>query len=154
MFLNERLENYSVSIEKTSDRLASFHQVTNTYLSVFGIFGAMGMIIGIAGLGFVLLRNYNQRKKEFAIMLATGFRIKRIRQMILSEQVLILIAGVSSGIVSAFLATSSSITSSRDIPWLFIILMILAILITGFIALFLSVRSITKNSLITNLKAE
>jgi len=152
--LNERLENYGVSIEKTSARLASFHKVTNTYLSVFGIFGAMGMIIGIAGLGFVLLRNYNQRKKEFALMLATGFRIKKIRQMILSEQVLILLAGVSSGIVSAFLATSSSVTNSRDIPWLFIIMMVVAILITGFIALFLSVRSITKNSLITNLKAE
>jgi ABC-type antimicrobial peptide transport system permease subunit len=74
--------------------------------------------------------------------------------MILSEQVLILLAGVSSGIVSAFLATSSSVTNSRDIPWLFIIMMVVAILITGFIALFLSVRSITKNSLITNLKAE
>lgn len=152
--LNDRLETYSVSIEKTSDRLASFHEVTNTYLSVFGIFGAMGMIIGVAGLGFVLLRNYNQRKQEFAIMLATGFRIKRIRRMILSEQVLILIAGVSSGIVSALLATSSSIKNSPDIPWLLIGLMVAGILVTGLIALSLSVRSITKNSLITILKTE
>ena len=152
--LNDRLENYSVSIEKTSDRLASFHEVTNTYLSVFGIFGAMGMIIGVAGLGFVLLRNYNQRKQEFAIMLATGFRIKRIKRMILSEQLLILIAGVSSGIVSALLATSSSIKNSPDIPWLLLVLMVVVISITGLIALSLSVRSITKNSLISILKIE
>jgi putative ABC transport system permease protein len=152
--LKERLENYSINIEKTSDRLASFHEVTNTYLSVFGIFGAMGMIIGVAGLGFVLLRNYNQRKKEFAIMLATGFQIKKIKRMVLSEQVLILLAGVSSGIVSALLATSSSIMNNPDLPWLFIVLMVLAILITGLIVLFMSVRSITKNSLITILKTE
>ena len=48
------LQNYGVNIEKTTDRLASFYEVTNTYLSVFGVFGALGMIIGIAGLGFVL----------------------------------------------------------------------------------------------------
>jgi putative ABC transport system permease protein len=152
--LKERLENYSINIEKTSDRLASFHEVTNTYLSVFGVFGAMGMIIGVAGLGFVLLRNYNQRKKEFAIMLATGFQIKRIKRMILSEQVLILLAGVSSGAVSALLATSSSIKNNPGLPWLFIILMVLSILITGLFVLFMSVRSITKNSLITILKTE
>ena len=28
-----------------------FYEVTNTYLSVFGVFGALGMITGIAGLG-------------------------------------------------------------------------------------------------------
>jgi putative ABC transport system permease protein len=152
--LNERLANYGVNIEKTSDRLASFNKVTNTYLSVFGIFGAFGMIIGIAGLGFVLLRNYNQRKQEFALMLATGFHVKNIRRMIFSEQVLILFAGVSAGIVSALVATSPSIKNSPDIPWLFIFLMILAIVITGLFALSLSVRSVTKDSLITSLKKE
>ena len=100
------LENYGMNIEKTTDRLASFYEVTNTYLSVFGVFGALGMISGIAGLGFVLLRNYNQRKQEFALMLATGFHIKKIRQNDSSEQVLILFAGVSSGIISALVATS------------------------------------------------
>jgi ABC-type antimicrobial peptide transport system permease subunit len=153
-FLNERLAYYGVNIEKTSDRLASFYKVTNTYLSVFGIFGAFGMIIGIAGLGFVLLRNYNQRKQEFALMLATGFRVKNIRRMIFSEQVLILFAGVSTGIVSALVATSPSIKNSPDMPWLFMVLMILAIVITGLFALFLSVRSVTKDSLITSLKKE
>jgi ABC-type antimicrobial peptide transport system permease subunit len=152
--LNERLGNYGIIIEKTSDRLATFYQVTNTYLSVFGVFGAFGMIIGIAGLGFVLLRNYNQRKSEFALMLAMGFHVKRIRRMILSEQMIILFAGVSTGIVSALVATSSSIKNRPDIPWLFIFLIIFAILITGIFAMSLSVRAVTKDSLISSLKKE
>jgi ABC-type antimicrobial peptide transport system permease subunit len=150
----ERLENYGMDIEKTSDRLASFYQVTNTYLSVFGIFGALGMVIGIAGLGFVLIRNYNQRKHEFALLLATGFHIKQIRHMILSDQVLILFAGVSTGIISALAATSVSIQNSPGIPWLILIIMILAILATGIVALLLSVRSVTRISLISSLKNE
>jgi putative ABC transport system permease protein len=152
--LNDRLQNWGVNIEKTTDRLASFYEVTNTYLSVFEVFGALGMIIGIAGLGFVLLRNYNQRKREFALLMAIGYQIKKIRKMILSEQVLILFAGVSSGVISAMVATLPSLKNSPDMPWLFLIGMVAAILITGLITLAVSVRSVTKNSLIESLKKE
>ena len=152
--LNERLENKGINIEKTSDRLASFYRVTNTYLSVFEVFGAFGMIIGIAGLGFVLLRNYNQRKHEFALFLATGFSVKKIKGMIFSEFILILFAGVSTGFVSAMVATATSIKNSHGVPWLFIMLIIGAILVSGLLALFLSVRSIKANALISSLKKE
>jgi ABC-type antimicrobial peptide transport system permease subunit len=152
--LNERLENYGINIEKTSDRLASFYRVTNTYLSVFEVFGAFGMIIGIAGLGFVLLRNYNQRKQEFAIMLAAGFSVRKIKGMIFSEFILILFAGVSTGFVSAMVATATSIKNSHGVPWLFIMLIIAAILVSGLLALLLSVRSIKANALISSLKKE
>jgi len=134
--------------------LASFYEVTNTYLSVFGIFGAFGMMIGIAGLGFVLLRNYNHRKREFALMLATGFPLRVIKKMIISEQVLIFFAGVTTGVISALIATLPSIMTSQDIPWSSLILMIFAILTTGFAALMISVMSVTKTSLTLSLKKE
>jgi ABC-type antimicrobial peptide transport system permease subunit len=118
------------------------------------MFGILGMITGTAGLGFVLLRNYNRRKYDFALMLAAGFRMKKIRSMILSEQLVILFAGVFSGVVSALVATSSSIRNYSDIPWISLIVMILSIIITGLFALFLSVRSVTKNSLIMSLRKD
>jgi ABC-type antimicrobial peptide transport system permease subunit len=152
--LNERLENYGINIEQTTYRLASFYEVTNTYLSIFGVFGALGMITGIAGLGFVLLRNYNLRKLEFALMLATGFTVKKIRRIILSEQMVILFAGVTSGVISAIVATLPSVTNSPDISWLFLILMVLAIIITGLVALVYSVRAVTNDSLTASLKKE
>jgi len=152
--LNERLANYGVNTERTTDRLASFYEVTNTYLSVFGVFGALGMITGIAGLGLVLLRNYNYRKREFAIMLATGFTFKRIRRIILNEQLLILTAGITSGSISAVIATLPSIRGNQDIPWLYLLLMIIVIAFTGLTAIILSVRSISSQSLISSLKKE
>jgi ABC-type antimicrobial peptide transport system permease subunit len=87
-------------------------------------------------------------------MMATGYHLKNIRRMILSEQVLILFAGVSSGILSALVATSPSIKNRPDMPWLMLIIMIVAIVIVGLVALLLSVRSVTKNSLIASLKKE
>jgi putative ABC transport system permease protein len=152
--LVDRLENYGAVIEKSTDRLASFYKVTNTYLTVFGFFGALGMISGVAGLGFVLLRNYNQRKKEFALMMATGFHVKNIRRMIFSEQVFVLLAGVFTGVASAVVATLPSIKNNNQIPWLFMGLMILGIVITGVSALAISVRSVTYNSLVTSLRKE
>jgi ABC-type antimicrobial peptide transport system permease subunit len=152
--LNERLENYGINVERTTDRLASFNEVTNTYLSVFGVFGALGMITGIAGLGFVLLRNYNHRKHEFALLMATGFTVKKIRRMILSEQILILFAGVTSGVISALVATLPSVTNSADLPWLFLILMVSAIIVTGLAALVYSIRAVTNDSLTASLKKE
>ena len=152
--LNDRFEKNGINIEKTTDRLASFNSVTNTYLSVFGVFGAFGMVIGIAGLGFVLIRNYNQRKSDFALMLATGFHLSKIRKMIISEQIQILSAGICSGVISAIVATLPSLRNNHNLPWQFLILMILAIAVTGLFALFVSVRSITKKSLVDNLKKE
>jgi len=112
------------------------------------------MMIGVVGLGFVLLRNYNHRKREFALMLATGFTIKRIQKNILSEQILILFAGVVSGVLSAIVATLPSLISGQEIPWLYLLLMVIVISLTGLIAIFLSVRSISGPALISSLKKE
>lgn len=152
--LDERLSNYGVHLEDTNSRLNSFNEVTNTYLSVFGIFGAFGMVTGIAGLGFVLLRTYNQRKKEFALMLATGFSFQQIKKIILKEQVLILLAGVSTGIVSAVIATLPSLLNNQNMEWQILLIMVAAILLVGFTVLILSVRSISGESLVVALKKE
>jgi putative ABC transport system permease protein len=152
--LSERFENKGLNIELTTDRLASFNEVTNTYLSVFMVLGALGMIIGIAGLGFVLLRNYNFRKREFALMLATGFTMGKIRMQIISEQIVLLLTGIATGVFSAVISTLPSITVGSEIPWITLLVMILAIALAGLAALFISVRSVTSGSLITVLRKD
>jgi ABC-type antimicrobial peptide transport system permease subunit len=152
--LNERLSAYGLNTELTPERLKSFYAVTNTYLSVFGVFGAFGMITGVAGMGFIILRNYNRRKREFALMLATGFTIRKIRRSILSEQIRIIVAGVIAGSFSAIIATLPSLMSGQEIPWFYLLMMILAITITGFLAVYISVKSFTGAGLISSLKKE
>jgi putative ABC transport system permease protein len=152
--ITDRLAGHGVAIEDTADRLESFNEVTNTYLSVFGAFGALGMITGIAGLGFVLLRNYNFRKKEFGLMMATGFNVGKIRHIIFREQVMILLAGIISGVAAAAVSTYSSLSSSPEIPWIYLVSMIIIIFITGTAALLASMRAITGNSLVSTLKRD
>jgi putative ABC transport system permease protein len=152
--LKERFSGYGISVIPAAERLASFFEVTNTYLSVFTILGAFGMVLGIAGLGFILLRNYNQRKREFAVMIATGYSISGLRIMMFRDQVLILSAGIFTGTISAITATLPSLKSSSSIPWVFLIIMIISVFLTGLLTLALSVRTVKNDSLISALRKE
>jgi putative ABC transport system permease protein len=152
--LEDRFTNYGISVMPASERLASFFKVTNTYLSVFTILGAFGMILGVAGLGFILLRNYNHRKREFAAMIATGYSINSLRKIILRDQIQILITGIISGVVSAIIATRPSLMSGSEIPWVLLLIMIVSVFLSGLIALSVSVRTINNESLIASLRKE
>ena len=152
--ISDRLSGYGLSIEPASEKLSSFFTVTNTYLDVFTILGAFGLVLGIAGLGFVLIRNYNERKHEFAIMMATGYTIGKIRSFILKDQIIILISGVVIGTVSALTATLPSLRMGKEMPWVLILLMILAVFLTGLITLLLSVKNVRSNSLVIQLRKE
>jgi putative ABC transport system permease protein len=152
--LNERLYGYGFQTMDTGSKLASFLEVTNTYLDVFTILGIFGMVLGVAGLGFILLRNFNQRKREFALMAALGFSRRRIRDHILRDQILILAWGLLTGTLSGLVATIPSIRSGSELPWTTILFMIFLVALTGMITLLLSVRSVSNEVLIGQLRRE
>ena len=152
--LSDRFSGYGISIEPAGEKLASFFRVTNTYLDVFTILGAMGMILGVAGLGFILIRNFNQRKSEFALMMATGFSHVQIRNLILRDQIRILIWGIVTGSVSGFIATLPSIINGTELPWKVLIIMILTVSAAGLTAIFLSIRAVRGKSLIEQIRRD
>jgi putative ABC transport system permease protein len=152
--IEERLAGYGVSIEPMLDKLASFFEVTNTYLKVFVLLGAFGMILGAAGLGFILMRNFSSRKREFALMMASGYSERRIRRLLLKDHLIILSWGLLTGSVSAVCATWPSMKSGADISWAILLAIPGLTFAIGFITLSLSVNQISKLNLVTNLRKE
>jgi putative ABC transport system permease protein len=152
--VKERFQYFGVSVEPARERLASFFEVTNTYLSVFTILGSFGILIGTLGLGFILIRNYNLRKRDFGLMLASGYPLREIRKLIMSEQIFILFSGLFTGLFSAIPATLPTIRSGAEVPWIFLVIMIVSVLLTGLIVLLLSVRTIENGALISTLRKE
>lgn len=152
--LSERLSEFGIHFESAGERLSSFFIVTNTYLSVFTILGGIGMILGVIGLGFILIRNFNQRRRDFGLMMAAGFSVSSIRRIVFAEQTLILLAGTFTGFISALIATRPSIMHNSDIPWKTILTMIALIMITGLTVLAVSVRSIKRDTLIAEIRKE
>jgi len=152
--LSSRFSNYGLSVEKAAGKLASFFVVTNTYLNVFTILGILGLILGVAGLGFMLIRNYDQRKKEFALMMATGYSSSQLKRYILVDQVIILVWGIITGTVSALVATLPSLQSSGDISLNLLIIMIVSIFSVGILILFISVSRVGKTNLLLQLRKD
>jgi ABC-type antimicrobial peptide transport system permease subunit len=152
--LKDRLGNYGIAIQKATGKLASFFSVTNTYLSVFTMLGGFGMMLGVLGLGLVLHRNYTSRRKEFALLITSGFTNGRIKGIILREQIFILLAGIITGVASGLISASASVGSFNEIPWISILSIVAAIAITGVVSVVVSVNGIKPHSLISILRKE
>jgi ABC-type antimicrobial peptide transport system permease subunit len=112
------------------------------------------MILGVVGLGFIMIRNFNQRKRDFGLMMAAGYSVKSIRRLVFGEHARILLAGILAGIISSLIATRPSIMNDSEIPWKTIAVMVILVLITGFTALIVSVRNIKSHTLINNIRKE
>jgi ABC-type antimicrobial peptide transport system permease subunit len=102
--LGDRLSDWGVRIESSGARLAAFHAVENTYLSTFQSLGGLGLVLGTFGLAAVLLRNVLERRGEIALLRAVGYRARTVAAMVVAEHVLLMVAGLVCGAVSALVA--------------------------------------------------
>ncbi len=100
-------------MELTATRLARFNSVTNTYLSIFMVMGALGLLVGTFGLAVVLSRSILERKQEIALLRAVGYGKNTIRKMVAREYILLLMAGIVTGFIAAIVATFPSIVSAH-----------------------------------------
>jgi ABC-type lipoprotein release transport system permease subunit len=98
------MAHLGTDVEFTSERLAAYHRVENTYLSTFQSLGALGLVLGTLGLASVLLRNVLERRHELALLRAVGFRRNVLSGLILAENVALMAWGLLCGTVCALVA--------------------------------------------------
>lgn len=98
------LADYGAVSTSTRARLAEFHQVENTYLSTFQALGGLGLLLGTFGLGAVLLRNADERRQEWALLSAAGYRRRDFAELGFWENALLLGAGLIAGSAAAVIA--------------------------------------------------
>jgi len=157
--ISRRLEylfqDYGMVVTPTSERLAQFNSVENTYLSVFMMLGGLGIIIGTIGLGIVLLRNLAERKQELALYQAIGFKHKYILKLILTENLFILLAGIGIGVIGAFAGILPSFLSPAfQFPVNYLSGIILLIVLNGFIWIYFPIKSSLRQNLVQSLRKE
>jgi putative ABC transport system permease protein len=151
--LSEKFEDIGLDVMPASERLADFNKVENTYLDIFLMLGALGFIIGTAGLGAMTMKNIMERKKEFAVMQAVGFSKKRIMHIILLEHSALVGAGLACGLISAFIAvTPSLLEQGAGIPWLTLFLISAIILANVVLWVGLSLKLAMPLNLVQELK--
>ncbi len=153
--LSWAFQDQGLDVTPTFERLANFNKVTNTYLSIFMILGGLGLILGSLGIGIVLLRNVIERRGELALMRAIGFDLPSLQKMILSEHIMLLLAGMSVGALSACIAVLPSLlTAGTHIPYMTIIVTLAAVLASGLLWTWLAARVAMKGELLPALRNE
>lgn len=106
--------DFGLDITSAPARLAEFMSVNNTYLSIFLVLGALGLLIGTIGLGVVLQRSLLDRKSEFALMNSLGFSNRNIYHIVTTEYIILLLAGMFIGFVSAIVSVYPAIKGTID----------------------------------------
>ena len=103
--------------------ISNFIQIGQSFLGVFEAFLALGLVVGIAGLGIISIRSVVERRKEIGVLRAIGFRKNMILSAFLLENSYVALLGILIGIVLGIdlgyaIATSPGSGLSFVIPWL------------------------------------
>jgi len=99
--LSRALTDRGLELTTTARRLGEFQAVENTYLAIFQALGGLGLLLGSAGLAVVVARNVLERRREFGLLAAVGFRPGQLRQLVFVEHRWLIVAALVIGTVSA-----------------------------------------------------
>jgi putative ABC transport system permease protein len=153
--LEEGLGRYGFDLSTTAERLASFHAVESTYLSTFQTLGSFGLILGTIGFGVTLLRNLLERRGELATMRAFGFPRRRIAGMVLAENALLLLFGVTLGTLSGFLAVAPHLIEGGTLlPWRPLLGTLVTVVLVGLLSCLTAAWNAMRAPLLPVLKEE
>ncbi|MDX9845875.1 MAG: ABC transporter permease [Tenuifilaceae bacterium] len=152
---NSSLVDFGVEVKPTSVRLAEFNTVENTYLTVFMVLGGLGIVIGTFGLGVVLLRNMLERSGELAVMLAMGFSKRELFRLIFTENLFLLISGLTVGTLSAAIGILPSLLSPAfSVPYGFVAILLASVFLSGVLWIFFPTRSILSRNVLKSIREE
>jgi putative ABC transport system permease protein len=140
----------------TVERLDEFHAVENTYLSTFKTLGGLGLLVGTIGLAAVLLRNVLERRRELALLGATGYRRGHIFAIVVAENALLLGWGLAAGALCAGVAIAPVVLErgGRLPSAAGAGLLLIAIFAAGLLSSIVATRAALRAPLLESLRAE
>ncbi|WP_176159267.1 ABC transporter permease [Prosthecobacter debontii] len=153
--LTRQLQPRGLALESAKARLETFMSVQNTYIGIFTVLGGLGVLLGTAGLGILVARHVLERRGELGLMQAVGFQAGSLRHLVLGEHVVLLIAGVILGVLSALLAVWPSLQQGgSSLPIGFLGSLIVGIVLFGVVICWIAVSSAVRGRLIDAIRRE
>lgn len=141
-----------LDVTSSAETLSKLLAVQNTYISAFQAIGALGLLLGTIGLAVVQVRSVLERRRELALMQAIGFSRSRISRLLLSEASLLLLGGLSIGVLAAIVAVVPYMLSGNSQTGLSEPLIMLGIvLVVGWIASLIAVIIALRQPVLENL---
>ncbi len=153
--LEDKLGDEGFDAVNARARLAELLAVQNTYISTFQSLGAIGLLLGTLGFAAVQLRSVFERRKELALMRATGFRRWRLATMVLLENLLLLLVGLTTGTIAALITVlPHMVASGARVPLADLALMLSVVIVVGVLVGLVAVRETLRAPLVAALRGE
>jgi hypothetical protein len=153
--LEDRLGDEGFDTTNARERLADLLAVQNTYISTFQTLGALGLVLGTFGLAAVQLRSVFERRKELALMRAAGFRRRRLGEMVLLENLLLLLGGLAMGTLAALVVVlPQMLLGGAHVPLVDLAVMLGIVLLVGIATGFIAVRATLRAPLVGALRGD
>jgi ABC-type antimicrobial peptide transport system permease subunit len=153
--LSRALQDHGLEVTPAARRLAEFNAVQNTYLGTFQVLGGLGLLLGSAGLGLVVLRNVLERRGELALLLAVGWRRRAVQRLVLVENAALLALGLAVGVAAAAVAVLPALLSpGASLPWATLSPTLAGVLAVGVVSTWLATRWALRGNLLAALRNE
>jgi ABC-type antimicrobial peptide transport system permease subunit len=116
--LETALADHGFTVTPSSQRLAAYLAVENTYLVTFQALGGLGLLLGALGLAVVLTRTVWERRGELALFRALGFRASLLERLLLVENGFLLVLGLGVGAGAALASVGPQLIGNHGgLPW-------------------------------------
>jgi putative ABC transport system permease protein len=153
--VEQELQPFGLDATVTSERLAAFHRVENTYLSTFQALGGLGLLLGTVGLATVMFRNVLERRREIALLRAVGYDARNVSTMILAEAAFVLSAGLLAGAGSAAIAIAPAwLSRSGSLPGVGLAALLAAVIAAGLLSSLVATRAALRGNVLEALRAD
>ncbi|MEY2472631.1 MAG: putative transport system permease protein [Actinomycetota bacterium] len=107
-----KLLDYGVQADTFQDKISEALSQQNGFLSLMQGYLGLGLVIGIAGLGVVMVRAVRERRRQIGMLRAMGFPSRIVRQMFLTEASFLAVQGIVLGTVLALITSYNLLTHS------------------------------------------
>jgi ABC-type antimicrobial peptide transport system permease subunit len=153
--LQSGMRNYGPEISRATDRLLSFYTVENTYLNIFLMLGALGLLIGTLGLGILIFRITFEQIPEYALLLSLGFSKASIQRLVMREKFFLMVVAVLIGLIPAVLSGLPTLLSSLYASlWIWLPAISILVILSGTIFSLIAIRMAFKQNLVQALRNE
>ncbi|RKY07405.1 MAG: hypothetical protein DRP66_06795, partial [Planctomycetota bacterium] len=153
--LGRGLSDFGMELTPTVERINDLNAVKNTYLSMFQVLGGLGLVLGSVGLALVVLLNVFERRGELGMLRAVGFTTGALKRMVLYEHLLLVVAGLVVGVVSALVSIAPAIASpGAELPYAMLIAVIACIAINAVVWICLAGAMTMKGNLLDAIRNE
>ena len=113
------------------------------------------MLLGTFGLATVQVRNIIERRAELALLRSTGFPRRRVANMIMLENLLLLLGGLlTGGLAAACAVLPHVVLAGASAPGMDLAIMISVILLVGIITSLVAIRVTLRAPLLPALRGD